>query len=62
MRYAERIFELFRRVPGSEKLSEGEGVGLAACRKIVESLGGKIWLDTVFTAGARFCLTLPDAD
>ena len=61
-RYAERIFELFRRVPGSEKKSEGEGVGLAVCRKIVESLGGKIWLDTDNTTGACFCLTLPTAD
>ncbi len=62
LRYAERIFELFRRVPGSEKKSEGEGVGLAVCRKIVESLGGKIWLDTEFTSGARFCLMLLKAD
>ncbi|MDF1680340.1 HAMP domain-containing sensor histidine kinase [Ponticaulis sp.] len=61
-RYAERIFELFRRVPGSEKKSEGEGVGLAVCRKIVESLGGKIWLDTDNTTGACFCVALPRAE
>ncbi|WP_081648725.1 sensor histidine kinase [Ponticaulis koreensis] len=61
-RYAERIFELFRRVPGSEKKSEGEGVGLAVCRKIVESLGGKIWLDADYATGACFCITLPKAD
>ncbi|MAP95999.1 MAG: hypothetical protein CMK07_13715 [Ponticaulis sp.] len=62
VRYSERIFELFRRVPGSEQKIEGDGVGLATCRKIIESLGGKIWLDTDFTSGARFCLTLPEAD
>lgn len=61
-RYAERIFELFRRVPGSEKKSEGEGVGLAVCRKIVESLGGRIWLDVENATGACFCFTLPRAD
>ena len=61
-RYAERIFELFRRVPGSEQKTEGDGVGLATCRKIVESLGGQIWLDTEFVDGARFCLTLPRGD
>ena len=61
-RYSDRIFEMFRRVPGSEKFADGEGVGLATCRKIVESLGGKIWLDSEFTSGARFCLTLPRAD
>lgn len=61
-RYAEQIFELFRRVPGSEKKSEGDGVGLATCRKIVEGLGGKIWLDTEYRSGARFILELPKAD
>lgn len=61
-RYAERIFELFRRVPGSEHKSEGDGVGLATCRKIVEGLGGRIWLDTAFDTGARFMLELPKAD
>jgi len=40
-RYAERIFELFRRVPGSHENSEGDGVGLATCRKLVECLGGR---------------------
>jgi hypothetical protein len=28
-------------------------------RKIIEYFGGRIWLDTTFTGGTRFCFTLP---
>ena len=28
-------------------------------RKIIEYFGGKIWLDTTYTGGTRFCFTLP---
>tara|TARA_R100001086_G_scaffold140205_1_gene73554 strand:- start:1367 stop:2968 length:1602 start_codon:yes stop_codon:yes gene_type:complete len=58
-RYAERVFELFRQLPGSKANGDGEGVGLAACRKIIDGLGGRIWLDTTYQSGARFCFTLP---
>jgi light-regulated signal transduction histidine kinase (bacteriophytochrome) len=29
------------------------------CRKVIEYHGGRIWLDTTVTSGARFCFTLP---
>jgi len=28
-------------------------------RKIIEYFGGRIWLDTTFGGGTRFCFTLP---
>ncbi|HLM87741.1 MAG TPA: ATP-binding protein, partial [Streptosporangiaceae bacterium] len=37
----------------------GTGIGLAMTRKIIEYFGGRIWLDTTFTGGTRFCFTLP---
>ena len=37
----------------------GIGLGLALCRRIVESHGGEIWLDKDWPKGARFQLTLP---
>jgi K+-sensing histidine kinase KdpD len=37
----------------------GTGIGLAMTRKIIEYFGGKIWLDTTYTGGTRFCFTLP---
>jgi signal transduction histidine kinase len=58
--YAERIFLIFQRLHTREAY-EGSGIGLALCRKIVEYHGGRIWLDTDYSGGARFRFTLPIA-
>jgi light-regulated signal transduction histidine kinase (bacteriophytochrome) len=52
------IFQLFQRLhaPGEYP---GEGIGLALCRKIVESHGGKLWVEPAAEKGSRFCFTLP---
>jgi signal transduction histidine kinase len=56
--YAERIFVIFQRLH-ERTAYEGTGIGLAMTRKIIEYFGGKIWLDTTYTGGTRFCFTLP---
>jgi signal transduction histidine kinase len=56
--YAERIFVIFQRLHTKEAYP-GTGIGLAMCRKIVEYHGGRMWLDTEHSPGARFCFTLP---
>ena len=58
--YAERIFLIFQRLHSREAY-DGSGIGLALCRKIVEYHGGRIWLDTGYTGGTCFRLTLPIA-
>jgi signal transduction histidine kinase len=37
----------------------GSGIGLALCRRIVESHDGHIVLDPTYQGGARFIVTLP---
>jgi signal transduction histidine kinase len=56
--YAERIFVLFQRLHERNAYA-GTGIGLAMSRKIIEYFGGRIWLDTTCTEGARFLFTLP---
>jgi len=44
----------------SEK-AEGMGIGLSISRTIIESLGGKIWLERTSDQGSQFAFTLPTA-
>jgi signal transduction histidine kinase len=56
----EVIFEDFRQLDGSStRQYGGTGVGLAVCRKLAESLGGKIRVASEFGVGSVFSLLLP---
>jgi len=52
--YPERIFEPFYTTKG-----QGMGMGLAICRSIVESHGGKIWVERNVPNGSTFIFALP---
>lgn len=56
--YQETVFEMFKRLQNREKY-EGSGMGLANCKKIVDKLGGKIWVESDGTNGSTFFFTLP---
>jgi signal transduction histidine kinase len=43
----------------SYKEIPGSGIGLAACRRVAELHGGRIWLDTSYSGGSRFVVWLP---
>jgi signal transduction histidine kinase len=54
------IFERFYRVDESRERSKGGlGVGLTVSKKLVEAMGGRMWLESVPGKGATFSFTLP---
>ena len=53
---SERIFEEFTQL---DTYYDGTGIGLSVARSIARRLGGDIVLDTSYTNGARFIMTLP---
>ena len=53
----ERIFELFEK--GNGNFKEGLGLGLPICRRLASSVGGEVTLDTTYTEGSRFVLSIP---
>ena len=57
--YAEKIFKVFQRLHGEGKY-EGTGIGLSICQRIVQFHKGEIWLDTNYSGGSRFIISLPN--
>lgn len=59
--FREKIFLIFQRLQTRDE-SQGNGIGLAVCRKIAERHGGTIWVDGEEGKGSRFHVTLRRQD
>jgi signal transduction histidine kinase len=50
------IFERFEKL---NDFAQGSGLGLSICKLIVTYMKGRLWVDSNYTQGARFCFTHP---
>ena len=53
----ESVFEAFVRATG--RRGRGSGIGLYAARRLMEAMGGRIWIEGNGFGGSRFVVALP---
>jgi signal transduction histidine kinase len=56
--FHQEVFDDFFRLPGTEN-QEGMGLGLAIVRRLVQGMGGKVWVESDSGAGCKFSFLIP---
>jgi signal transduction histidine kinase len=57
--YHLEVFDDFFRLPGTENKSDGMGLGLAIARRLVNGMGGKLWVESEPGNGCKFSFLVP---
>lgn len=56
----DKLFQVFQQIDtGIARKHEGTGLGLSICKRLVEKLGGEIWVESEWETGSTFTFTLP---
>ncbi|MEN4070367.1 MAG: PAS domain S-box protein [Methanobacterium sp.] len=58
-KYLSQIFTIFKRLHSQTAYGGGSGIGLTICKKIVENLEGKIWVQSRVGEGSIFYFNIP---
>ncbi len=56
--FHQEVFDDFFRLPGNEN-QDGMGLGLAIVRRLVQGMGGKVWVESDLGTGCKFSFLIP---
>jgi signal transduction histidine kinase len=56
--FHQEVFDDFFRLPGNEN-QEGMGLGLSIVRRLVQAMGGKVWVESNAGEGCKFSFLVP---
>ena len=57
-KFHDRVFNIFERLHSHADI-KGSGIGLATCKKVVEKMNGKIWIESIERVGTTIIFEIP---